>query len=109
MVYTGSHEVDRNDTAHSVSRGRQLNASLVSVVRTREVHSHGVGTGILRHETETVTSLPWRGDENGKSGTASAAATGISTRGQKSRIHDKKRWTRHAGNPNGFNSRDTCI
>ena len=38
---------------------------------------------------------------NGKS-----AATGISTRGQKSRIHHKER---HAGNPNGSRSRDTGI
>ena len=36
------------------------------------------------------------GRRNGKSGAASAAATGISTREQKSRIHHKKRWTRQS-------------
>ena len=49
------------------------------------------------------------GRRNGKSGTANAAATGISTREQKSRIHYKKRWTRHAGNPNEARPCDTGI
>ena len=90
VVCTVSHEGDRNwDTAHSVSRGRQLNTSLISSGENeRSTQSWCRAPDRESHQSSVERS------RNGKS----AAATGISTRGQKLRIHQQEtRWTRHAG------------